>query len=260
MHPRVTSEALRSATADEMDLYEALVKIKTKHKALSSQKNELENKLRQAIGDDVGIEGVATWKGSKDRARPLQEVHHHIDWTTHTTNHRREEMTTAMTHGSNLKTLQGYLEKKKDVLVRIAPKGSDVDRIMRIALFEAAKNEKLANCSPVSVYLALAKACELDLVAGGVLHRCALVPRWNKGKKTFEADLMIEYTGLMDLVRRSGEVKNFTAPQDGLRRLRVQGWLQAGGSHAEGPSRRSQAMLSVLRAGPVGRAHRRDVA
>mgnify|MGYP003647941271 FL=1 len=67
MHPRVTSEALRSATADEMDLYEALVKIKTKHKALSSQKNELENKLRQAIGDDVGIEGVATWKGSKDR-------------------------------------------------------------------------------------------------------------------------------------------------------------------------------------------------
>lgn len=67
MHPRVTSEALRSATADEMDLYEALVKIKTKHKALSSQKNELENKLRQAIGDDIGIEGVATWKGSKDR-------------------------------------------------------------------------------------------------------------------------------------------------------------------------------------------------
>ena len=120
--------------------------------------------------------------------------------------------TTAMTaHGGNLKTLQAYLEKKKDVLVRIAPKGSDVDRIMRIALFEAAKNEKLAQCSPVSVYLALAKACELDLVAGGVLHRCALVPRWNKGKRSFEADLMIEYTGLMDLVRRSGEVKNFTA-------------------------------------------------
>ena len=120
-------------------------------------------------------------------------------------------MSTAMTHGENLKTLQGYLATKKDVLVRIAPRGSDVDRIMRVALFEAAKNEKLSQCSPVSVYLSLAKACELDLVAGGVLHRCSLVPRWNKGKKGFEADLMIEYTGLMDLVRRSGEVKNFTA-------------------------------------------------
>jgi len=120
-------------------------------------------------------------------------------------------MTTAMTHQENLTTLQGYLVKKKDVLVRIAPKGSDVERIMRVALFEAAKNEKLAQCTPVSVYLSLAKACELDLVAGGVLHRCSLVPRWNKGKKGFEADLMIEYTGLMDLVRRSGEVKNFTA-------------------------------------------------
>jgi len=120
-------------------------------------------------------------------------------------------MTTAMTHPERLKTLQGYLETKRDVLVRIAPKGSDVERIMRVALFEAAKNEKLSQCSPVSVYLSLAKACELDLVAGGVLHRCSLVPRWNKGKSTFEADLMIEYTGLMDLVRRSGEVKNFTA-------------------------------------------------
>ena len=67
MHPRIVREALRAPTPDEKDIHRALIDIRARHKALSSEKLELENKLRLMIADDIGIEGVATWKKSKDR-------------------------------------------------------------------------------------------------------------------------------------------------------------------------------------------------
>ena len=112
---------------------------------------------------------------------------------------------------SPVRTLGTYLEQKKGVLRKIAPEGTDVDRIVSLAMFEAAKNERLLQCSPQSVYMALAKACQLNLVAGGVLHRAHMVPIWNSKKKTHDAELWIDYTGLMELVRRSGEIANFVA-------------------------------------------------
>ena len=85
---------------------------------------------------------------------------------------------------SPVKTLGTYLEQKKGVLRRIAPEGTDVDKIVSLAMFEAAKNERLLQCSPQSVYMALAKACQLNLVAGGVLHRAHMVPIWNRRRHT----------------------------------------------------------------------------
>ena len=120
-------------------------------------------------------------------------------------------MTTALSTRDKVTQLNEYLEGKKNSLIKIAPQGTDVDRIIRVAMFEAVKNERLVQCSPSSVYMALAKACELDLVAGGVLHRASLVPMWDKKRKGYNAELWIEYTGLMDLVKRSGEVAHFKA-------------------------------------------------
>ena len=120
-------------------------------------------------------------------------------------------MTTALSTRDKITHLNDYLESKRSSLIKIAPQGTDVDRIIRVAMFETAKNERLVQCSPASVYMALAKACELDLVAGGVLHRASLVPMWDKKSKGYNAELWIEYTGLMDLVKRSGEVAHFKA-------------------------------------------------
>jgi len=120
-------------------------------------------------------------------------------------------MSTALSTRDKVTQLNDYLEGKKSSLIKIAPQGTDVDRIIRVAMFEAVKNERLVQCSPTSVYMALAKACELDLVAGGVLHRASLVPMWDKKSKGYNAELWIEYTGLMDLVKRSGEVAHFKA-------------------------------------------------
>ena len=118
---------------------------------------------------------------------------------------------TALSTRDKVTQLNEYLEGKRQSLIKIAPPGTDVDRIIRVAMFEAVKNERLVQCSPASVYMALAKACELDLVAGGVLHRASLVPMWDKKSKGYNAELWIEYTGLMDLVKRSGEVAPFKA-------------------------------------------------
>ena len=109
---------------------------------------------------------------------------------------------------TNLKT---YLSSKTETLQKLAPKGVDINKVVSVALFEAAKNEKLRECSPSSVYTSLAKAVELNLVAGGALHRANLVPLWNKAKKCHEAHLWIQYTGLIDLARRSGELSNIFA-------------------------------------------------
>lgn len=118
---------------------------------------------------------------------------------------------TALTPSGRLNELKRYLERKSPTLKRIAPKGTDIERIINLACFEAYKNERLLDCSPESVYTSLAKACELNLVAGGVLHRAHLVPLYNSKRQTMEAELWIDYTGLMELVRRSGDVANFVA-------------------------------------------------
>ena len=120
-------------------------------------------------------------------------------------------MTTSISVRDKLTSLHEFLGQKRGSLIKIAPNGTDVDRIIRVALMEAARNERLVECSQSSVYLALAKACELNLVAGGQLHRASLIPMWNKKARTYDAELIIEYTGLMDLVKRSGEVAHFVA-------------------------------------------------
>jgi recombination protein RecT len=120
-------------------------------------------------------------------------------------------MTTAISTRDKLASLNQFLGTKRDSLLEIAPSGTDVDRIIRVAMFEASKNERLVQCSPSSIYLALAKACELNLVAGGVLHRASLIPMWNSKKKTYDAELIIQYTGLMDLAKRSEEVAHFVS-------------------------------------------------
>jgi predicted phage-related endonuclease len=67
MNKRVQNEELRTATVAEKDLHEKILKVRKEIKELDAQKKEMENLLRSKIGDDAGIQGVATWKLSKPR-------------------------------------------------------------------------------------------------------------------------------------------------------------------------------------------------
>ena len=67
MNERVKDDPPRVATVAEKDLHEKLVTIKGKIKKLEVDRKEMENILRAKIGDDSGIQGIATWKVSRPR-------------------------------------------------------------------------------------------------------------------------------------------------------------------------------------------------
>jgi predicted phage-related endonuclease len=67
IHPRVEDEKLRAATVAERDLYERLLKVRSEYKELTEKKTELENQLRQCIGESLGIAQLATWKQTSNR-------------------------------------------------------------------------------------------------------------------------------------------------------------------------------------------------
>jgi len=69
MHPRVKEHVLRAATGEEIELHERLLEVRRKVKASTDEKNEIENKLRAAIGDSEGIDGIASWKQNKSSKR-----------------------------------------------------------------------------------------------------------------------------------------------------------------------------------------------
>ena len=67
LHKRVQEKPLRVATVSEKDLYEKIIEVREQAKSIQKKKTELENRLRAAIGEDPGIEGVATWKMGKNK-------------------------------------------------------------------------------------------------------------------------------------------------------------------------------------------------
>ena len=67
MNPRVKDDPPRVATVAEKDLHEKIINIRKQLKVLDAEKKEMENLLRAKIGEDSGIQGVATWKMSKPR-------------------------------------------------------------------------------------------------------------------------------------------------------------------------------------------------
>ena len=62
--PDVDGEGLKTA--------QALLEVKERLKALEDEEKALENALKQRIGESAGLEGIATWKQTKDRVS--------VDW------------------------------------------------------------------------------------------------------------------------------------------------------------------------------------
>jgi recombination protein RecT len=100
---------------------------------------------------------------------------------------------------------RGFLEKQKHQLQAALPKHMNADRMIRLACTEFAKNPKLQQCTPISVFGAIIQSSQLGLEIG-VLGQAYLVPFYNNKKKQLEAQFLPGYKGLISLARRSGEV------------------------------------------------------
>jgi recombination protein RecT len=91
------------------------------------------------------------------------------------------------------------------------------DRLLRVACAAVSRQPKLADCTPASLYLALANCGQLGLEPN-LLGSAYLVPfkrsikspdgKWSS---VMEAQFIPGYRGLIELARRSGEIQTISA-------------------------------------------------
>lgn len=106
---------------------------------------------------------------------------------------------------NQLATVRGLLVKMADQFTMAAPRHLTADRIMRLAVNQLQRNPALLECDTKTLLGALMTAAQLGLEPDDVSGRAYLVPY--KGKVT----LIPGYRGLMELARRSGEIRKIEA-------------------------------------------------
>jgi recombination protein RecT len=109
---------------------------------------------------------------------------------------------------NTLSDIHGFLQKHKSQLQAALPKHITPDRMARVALTEVRKNPRLAEADLVSLLGAIMQASQLGLEPG---YRAYLIPFWNGKRERYEVQMLPDYRGLIDLVRRSGEIGRFSA-------------------------------------------------
>lgn len=108
-------------------------------------------------------------------------------------------------------SVQGLLVKFKDQIQAALPKGLTAERLSRIALTELRKNPKLLECEPTSFMGAVMQCAQLGLEPGSELGHVYLVPYENRRANKIEVQLQIGYRGMLDLTRRSGQIRSISA-------------------------------------------------
>ena len=111
----------------------------------------------------------------------------------------KKPTTAAITKKSELAIL---LESRKEVLAQVLPKHITADRMIKVALLCTIQNPALKRCTPASVFQAVMQSAETGLELGSALGHAYLIPYGS------EAKFIPGYRGLVDLVRRSGTVKD----------------------------------------------------
>jgi recombination protein RecT len=106
----------------------------------------------------------------------------------------------AVTKGRPVQTLATYLESRRDTLADLLPAHLTPERLVKVVLNCVSRTPALAKCEMLSVYQCVATCAELGLLPGGALGGAYLVPYGQA------CTLVIGYRGMVDLMRRSGEL------------------------------------------------------
>ena len=106
-------------------------------------------------------------------------------------------------------TFAALLESNKDAISRALPAHMTADRMLRTALTAIRINPSLQECTSASIIAGVMQSAQLGLDIG-VLGRAYLVPYRNK-QGGYDAQFQVGYKGLIDLIRRSGDVSFVSA-------------------------------------------------
>lgn len=93
-----------------------------------------------------------------------------------------------------------YLKGRKGHMQAVAASHLDAERVTRIVLGCVARTPKLQDCTVTSIVRSVMQAAELGLEPGSAIGQAYLVPFGN------DCTLIIGYRGLLDLMRRTGDV------------------------------------------------------
>jgi len=110
----------------------------------------------------------------------------------------------------NYMSIEDYLRKHSKELQQALPKHMDSERLARVALTTMRQNPKLLQCSLPSLVGAILQAAQLGLEPN-VLGHAYFIPYYSSKTKSYEVQFQIGYKGLLELVRRSGEIETIDA-------------------------------------------------
>ena len=101
--------------------------------------------------------------------------------------------------------LKGYLKSKRETILEACAHGVDPDRLIKtMCLLATSKNgAAIAKCSPQSVLRAVVDCARFGI--DPAFGKAYIIPYGG------EAELQIGYLGLIELAKRSGEIKSITA-------------------------------------------------
>jgi len=111
----------------------------------------------------------------------------------------------------NKSPLMVLLEKARPSMAAVLPKGVALDRLIKLALVAASRSPRLAECEPQSILRAVMLSAQLGLEPSGPLGGVHMVPFRNGRTGKYEVTPIIDYRGLIDLARRSGQIVSIEA-------------------------------------------------
>ena len=103
-----------------------------------------------------------------------------------------------------MNTVAAMFKQLKPQLEQALPKHLTADRLLRVALFQIRNNANLLKCEPMSLVAAVTQSAQLGLEPG-ILGHAYLVPYGN------QVQFILGYKGMIELARRSGNVKTIEA-------------------------------------------------
>jgi len=133
--------------------------------------------------------------------------------TEQTQNTNRPQDQRALVAKQKMDSLKALLTGQKFLaeLQAVVPVHMKPEKLVKIALVAASRNPLLLQCSQASILKSLMIAGQLGLEPDGTLGSAYLVPYRNRKTGQYEAQLIPGYRGLIDLARRSGQIRNISA-------------------------------------------------
>lgn len=103
-----------------------------------------------------------------------------------------------------IKDLAALIVKHKERILEALPRGIDGDAVLKKAVMAVRKSPALLKANPASLFYAISEAVANGLEIGGHRQQCYLVPYGE------EVQLILGYRGMIELVRRTGQMESAT--------------------------------------------------